>query len=249
MEIENHIRENADTPVAKNTLTYAREGIYEIRTVNESKELRLVWWEFLLRVNGGSPERYLNKNRARARSLRLAKNVISHAHNLIGDDWAPWISLTNLRVQDFSKELVEFLQEKEIDKSIAYEIIEDAPLSEKSIAAITEMVRMGYDRIVIDDLPLYETPGNNSKKNLDTLDGKWIQPFAVKLDGKWIREVLSESLDYEKIVRTVEYIRARFWAHTKVIAEWVVPNDLDKLPPIDKLLVQWRDLDVVFNKK
>ncbi len=141
------------------------------------------------------------------------------------------------------------MQEKDIDKSIAYEVIEDAQLSGQSIATIAEMVRMGYDRIVIDDLPLYETPGNKSQKNLDALDKNWIQPFAIKLDGRWIREVLSESLDYEKIVRTVEYIRARFWSHIKVIAEWVVPTDIYKLPLIDKLLVQWRDLDVVFNKK
>ncbi len=245
----------------KEVLTYARQWLHRIRKVHNSiterdllswehLELRLVGWEYLLRVDDGSPERYLREKAGNKRgSFALAKRTLMHAQSLIGSNDAPGFSFINLHVEDFSHRLLDLLESKQIYNGIAYEIVEDWGLNRQAVEVITEMVRRWHKRIVIDDFPLYPTPKNHSIHNLEILERNNIQPFAVKLEGKSLRDILDSSLDYRKVEQTIANIRGRFWDDVEIVAEWAIPKDMQILFQIDpEILLQWRDLDLVFGK-
>jgi c-di-GMP-related signal transduction protein len=102
----------------------------------------------------------------------------------------PGTSFVNLHVSDISLKFVRFLEDHRVDPSIAFEIVENTVLTPTSIKALQSMVRAGYNRIVVDDFPVYTTVGNHGEANLQKLDKAGIVPFAIKLNGKCVREVM-----------------------------------------------------------
>lgn len=105
-----------------------------------------------------------------------------HAQSLIGKDEAPGVSFVNLHVSDFSKNFLGLLEEQKVDTAIAYEIVENRILSPRVVSVIGEMSGKGYKRIVIDDFPLTPLRGNHSMRNLEILERRGIEPYAVKFE-------------------------------------------------------------------